>query len=89
MKTKEVKTGVKETTKSFLVDIDDYTGRDRFYQGSMAGQVILIDKAKYPNLLNEGYNDYYDTELDVIIAMFNDGDTIKGVKLYRQGYKVQ
>ena len=89
MKTQDLKEGLKETGKNYLVDLDVYTERERYYQGTYRGQVLAIDKTVYPELLNEGYNDYFDTELDVIISKFRDGVEMKGVKLYRKGSKVE
>lgn len=89
MKTQDLKEGLKETGKNYLVNLDVYTGRERYYQGTYRGQVLAIDKTVYPDLLNEGYNDYFDTELDVIICKFRHGDEMKGVKLYRKGSKVE
>lgn len=88
MKSKKLNDGLKETGKNYLVDLDIYTKRERYYQGSYYGQVLAIDKIVYPDLLKEGFNDYYDTELDVIIAKFRDGVEMKGVKLFRKGSAV-
>lgn len=89
MKNLKLKEGVKETGKNFLIVLDAYTQRERFYQGTFFGQVLSIRKEAYPFLLKEGYNDYFDTELDVIISQFRDGVKMKGVKLFRKGQKVQ
>jgi hypothetical protein len=89
MKTQELKEGLKETSKNYIVDLDTYTQRERFYQGTPFGQVLLIEKVVYPDLLKEGYNDHFDTELDVIISKFHDGVEMRGVKLFRKGHKVQ
>ena len=89
MKTKDLKEGLKETGKNYLVDLDAYTERERYYQGTFFNQVLAIDKTVYPELLKEGYNEHYDTELDVIIAKFRDGVEMKGVRLYRKGSKVE
>ena len=89
MKTVELVKGVKETNKNYLVELDIYTKRDSYYSGSLFGQVLAIEKSVYPELLKEGFNYYYNTELDVIISKFRDGIEINGVKLFRKGQKVQ
>ena len=89
MKAIELVKGVKETNKNYLVELDVYTKRERYYQGTYCGQVLAIEKSVYPELLKEGFNYYYNTELDVIISKFRDGIEINGVKLFRKGQKIQ
>lgn len=89
MKNQSLPDGVRETKKNYVVDLDVYTKRERYYTGTMCSQVLLISKAHYPTVLTVGYNIVFDRELDVIIDMFRDGCSIAGVKLYRKGFLVQ
>lgn len=81
---------VKETKKSYIVDVDDYYNRERYYTGTRAGQVLRIDKAEYPDIMNP-YNYYFETELDAVLARVEDaeGEGVKGVHVYRKGYIVR
>jgi hypothetical protein len=79
---------LKETKKSYIVDVDDYYNRERYYTGTRAGQVLRIEKAQFPKLL-EAYNDYYDTELDALLDMLEDRESIKGVHIHRKGWIVK
>ena len=81
---------VKETKKSYIVNIDDYYVRERYYTGSRAGEVLRIEKAEYPELLKP-YNDYYNIQLDAILDMRKDAgeEGIKGVHVHRKGWIVK
>lgn len=81
---------VKETKKSYIVNVDDYYNRERYYTGTRAGQVLRIEKSEYPEIMNP-YNDYFETELDMILSRVKDAgeEGVKGVHIYRKGYIVR
>lgn len=84
---------VRETKKSYIVDVDDYCCRERYYTGTRAGEVLRIDKAIYPDIMRP-YNDHFPVELDAVLAHYEDeggqsGEGIKGVHVHRKGYVVR
>jgi hypothetical protein len=82
--------GIKTTSKNYLVDLDEYTERDRYYTGSPFGIVLAISREAYPSLLKEGYSEGFETELDAIISLYyTDRVLCNGVKVYRKGGIVQ
>ena len=88
MKKVELRPGIKETTKSYLVDLDEYHGRERYYTGTIRNEVLRFDKKVHPDLLNK-WNFLYPTVLDLLLALRSDGEKIKGVSTYRKGYVVE
>ena len=54
-----LKEGVKETKLNYLVDLDVYSGRVRYYSGTRYDQVLAVNKEIYPDLLKSGYTIKY------------------------------
>lgn len=81
---------VKETKKSYIVDVDDYNSRERYYTGSRAGVVLRIEKSEWSEIMKP-YNDYFETELDMILARVKDAgeEGVKDVHVYRKGWIVR
>lgn len=73
--------GIKKTRTGWLIDVDTYTKRDRYYTGDRFG--IVIRTTKDPML---PFNSYYTTEADFLIGMLNDYNELVGyAKVYRRG----
>ena len=88
MKTFEICEGIKETTKSVIVDLDKYHGRERYYQGTKAGVVLRFSKDVHPDLFKP-WNHHYNTVLDLLLAQYGDGEEIKGVSIHRKGFVIE
>lgn len=76
--------GIKKTKKGWLIDIDQYTNRERYYEGSRAGQIIYTKDDP-----TQKYNVWFPTIADVIVGMLHDGKLYKNCRYYRKGYTVQ
>lgn len=89
-----IKSGISETKKSYIVNVDDYINRERYYTGTRAGVVLRIEKSEWPEIMKP-YNDYFETELDMILARVlarvkDAGEEgVKGVHVYRKGWIVR
>lgn len=90
---------IRETKKSYIVDLDNYNNRERYYSGTLAGQVLRIEKNTHNNLFKK-YKDYYGDEItgfDVLLLnalLMNSGKKYsytwpKGVHTFRKGFIVQ
>lgn len=86
---------IKETKKSWIVDIDTYIQRQKYYTGTRAGVVIRIDKNKQPFIFSKFHNDNFDTFFDALLYDKNNFDNLNsddlpaGIYFYRKGYIVQ
>jgi hypothetical protein len=78
--------GIKETKKNWIVDIDVYTKREHYHIGSLTGQIVLIEKSKYPYLL-DNFNEYFDTQLDALIC--RGIDNFDHIRNYRKGHIIR
>lgn len=84
-----MKRGIKETKTAYLVNLDEYTNRDRFYTGDKAGIVLRIEKKGHKDLLKP-CNYPYETNLDLLLAYVEHCDELsKGVTYYRKGHYVE
>ncbi len=76
--------GIKKTKTAWLIDVDEYTNRERYYTGTRAGQVIRTTENP-----TTAYNDYFNAIADMIIARLHDGDLPKNCSFFRKGYIIQ
>ena len=76
--------GIKKTKSAWLIDVDEYTARDRYYTGTRAGVVIrTTEDPTHP------HNDYFERVADLLIALDHDGQLPKTCTYYRRGYIVR
>jgi hypothetical protein len=76
--------GIRETKKNYIVNLDEYEHRERYYYGSRGGGVFLVDKAQHPNLLKPWNS--HSIKLDAMISI--GLGLCPGVRRLRHGFIV-
>ena len=73
-------TGIKKTRTGWLIDVDAYTGRQRYYSGDRMGVVLrtTVDPTTK-------HNDYFSTVADMLIALYNDNTLPNTCTVWRRG----
>jgi len=86
--------GIKKTDHGYLINLDNYYGRDRWDTGTICGKILRLTVDAYDAYIasyeTKKYNNFYSTEFDAVLASNRAGTEFpRGVSIYRTGILVQ